>query len=742
MFAVTILLGVFFTITVISEWIQTSSPKLPRADYCIAVGFYNGSIYLLGGYGHRYQITEYAIERNLFIDHGLEAMHTYAPFQLYGVYGYAQFWTQIDHLLYVEESYGKTEPDKISIFNMETKTFASSVIGGIPTDGGINSCMTSNTTHLFLLGGDYGFAVSIPLALVRLYDISSNQWITAPSVPSMNSNRLGFACIIHPTDSKLYAIGGVASSDTASSSIETVQSNDITHSTWEYISGTLSRPLAWCICEIYKNNIYVVGGASATYVVTKNVHVINILTSEVSLLSDPMPIEFTNVAPLVVDHSLYVFGGWNSNANDGVSTWMMYDLYIPTIETTEPFTFVPTNMTFTATDSITYIPTTSTTHDITEDRTTSTTAFEATEQISSDPTEEPSSNPITSTPNPTTAQPTVLPTISRLSPTVQRTTSPLSTKLPTHTPSTNIPTDMPSATTPTLWVPVYRRTTQSISYNTYGSESTVTSTEHTPESSASDKDDTSIIYAFVISGVVMIIAATLMCGVTCKMKRGERNLSVSESALRMNALHNENMKHAIRTVEGVADVEEHNRMNRRGENVEDGVQTATTIGCQLETKASERANQGAYEVQYWLQYVVGLPQYFETFMDSGYEAMGFIKAISTMVEVCEIGIESKQHQMRILQEIKKLKAKGTETQTTQTLQKGENRRGEGSIGNNNADKYKPQQDGARLARMVPPPPPPPRIIYGMNIDGNQFNQTTETGDGCDTANIGDDEFVI
>eukprot|EP01083_Nonionella_stella_P055028 145244_1 len=94
----------------------------------------------------------------------------------------------------------------------------------------------------------------------------------------------------------------------------------------------------------------------------------------------------------------------------------------------------------------------------------------------------------------------------------------------------------------------------------------------------------------------------------------------------------------------------------------------------------QKVHKDAVEIQFWLEHMVALPQYFKTFVDSGYEAMSFIKCISNMKELSEIGIESKVHQMRLWEEIKKLKGEEPEYHVS------ENKKREGSIWNDDVQK--------------------------------------------------------
>eukprot|EP01084_Bolivina_argentea_P178416 308405_1 len=59
------------------------------------------------------------------------------------------------------------------------------------------------------------------------------------------------------------------------------------------------------------------------------------------------------------------------------------------------------------------------------------------------------------------------------------------------------------------------------------------------------------------------------------------------------------------------------------------------------------------EVQTWLHKEVELHQYLDVLITNGYESMQIIKDISNKAELEEIGIESKQHQMIIMRELKK-----------------------------------------------------------------------------------------
>eukprot|EP01084_Bolivina_argentea_P275792 470436_1 len=60
----------------------------------------------------------------------------------------------------------------------------------------------------------------------------------------------------------------------------------------------------------------------------------------------------------------------------------------------------------------------------------------------------------------------------------------------------------------------------------------------------------------------------------------------------------------------------------------------------------------------WMDMVVNLPQYFELFVDSGYEDLTYIENMQlSEQDLIQIGIQKKGHRKKILQEIKKMKPK-------------------------------------------------------------------------------------
>merc|ERR1712129_635529 len=60
----------------------------------------------------------------------------------------------------------------------------------------------------------------------------------------------------------------------------------------------------------------------------------------------------------------------------------------------------------------------------------------------------------------------------------------------------------------------------------------------------------------------------------------------------------------------------------------------------------------------WMGMVVHLPQYFELFVEAGYEDLTYVENMQlTEQDLIQIGIDKKGHRQKILQEIKKMKPK-------------------------------------------------------------------------------------
>eukprot|EP01083_Nonionella_stella_P044164 119020_1 len=201
--------SLFFTIIVLtiyspthSEWISHPQNTMPRDDTLCAIGSYNGSIYLLGGFNKPRQQTIYDTKTDSFVLYNSNFISTDAK-----VFGEAQYWTQIQSNLYILNDLD-TDNNKISVFNMATNSFNPN-FEPVPIamiDGMGRACIASSSFYnsIFINGGIT--TEGIPRGETYVLNIQTMEWGTVSTL--MQKARRSHTCIIHPTNHVLYSISG------------------------------------------------------------------------------------------------------------------------------------------------------------------------------------------------------------------------------------------------------------------------------------------------------------------------------------------------------------------------------------------------------------------------------------------------------------------------------------------------------------------------------------------------------
>eukprot|EP01084_Bolivina_argentea_P093170 167585_1 len=218
-----------------SEWISHSDNTMPREDTMSAIGNYNGSIYLLGGFNKERQKTDYNIRTDSFVLYRSEFVPNGTK-----MFGEAQIWTQIGFNLYILDD-SDTQNNKITVYNMKENSFTSefNFIPVTMSDGMGRACIASSTVYntIFINGGISD--ASIPMTQTISLNITSMSW-TYLNIPPMQTARRSHSCIIHPNNHVLYSIGGV-SIHSFSSNIEKISMVNIDDNKWTYLNGSLSN---------------------------------------------------------------------------------------------------------------------------------------------------------------------------------------------------------------------------------------------------------------------------------------------------------------------------------------------------------------------------------------------------------------------------------------------------------------------------------------------------------------------
>eukprot|EP01084_Bolivina_argentea_P149048 260459_1 len=219
------------------EW-KLGNSTLPFADRGMAAGYYNQSIFLIGGEQHRFQLTQYNIVHNTMTDYGNISVDTF---------GVGQFYTTVKNIIYMIDWNG----DKFSTFNLKTKVFTNDWNGiRIPLQVWFDSCLASTEQFLFIVGGQNSKELQI-------FNLSNNQWLPLSHV--MLTIRTRLACIVHPLTNELYAIGGTDNQGTPVNTIEKVYIENIENNSWESVNNLLI-PAEDPRAIIFSTNILIIGG--------------------------------------------------------------------------------------------------------------------------------------------------------------------------------------------------------------------------------------------------------------------------------------------------------------------------------------------------------------------------------------------------------------------------------------------------------------------------------------------------
>ena len=116
-----------------------------------------------------------------------------------------------------------------------------------------------------------------------------------------------------------------------------------------------------------------------------------------------------------------------------------------------------------------------------------------------------------------------------------------------------------------------------------------------------------------------------------------------------------------------------------------------TSGAIVEDKVNLKSEEG---LKHWLLNVVGLPEYYDAFIQNGYETLELVKEIENKHELNEIGIVYKGHQYTILAEIWKLKDQNTPLSNQSTIRYN----GHGNDSDN--DRYVPYQPAFEMMDQI------------------------------------------
>eukprot|EP01083_Nonionella_stella_P186440 682449_1 len=285
-----------------ASWIKHSDTTSLTWDDASAVGVYNDTIFIIGGYRKTRQVTEYQWTTASYTVKQSDVLNE-------DIHGTAQFWAQKQHILYLIQP----TVNAIATYDMQTEQLTTDVYT-IPTDVTSGGCLAATDHHLYVIGG-YHYT---HLDTVQILDFSTEEWTNGPS---MRETRSALACITH--NDYLWAFGGQRETS------ERISMNPISQNAWQYIDS-FQHEVDALRCVAWEETIYIIGmrcrsncGGKEFWAMVKTV---NSVTGISTKLSDAPPYPSAWTSPIIVDGILYVFGGDRSgNSHPG-----MYYYILPT----------------------------------------------------------------------------------------------------------------------------------------------------------------------------------------------------------------------------------------------------------------------------------------------------------------------------------------------------------------------------------------------------------------------------
>eukprot|EP01083_Nonionella_stella_P208654 757018_1 len=287
---------------------ELGSGTLPRADWDIAVGAYNDSIFIIGGESESHQATEYQISTNTFIDLGSNRITD-------AISGEGQFWVHKGEILYMlHEPKAPTSPSLLGVFNMTSKHYISHWMNVTFPYKITYGCLAISDQYLFEVGG---FTGNTYLDTTHVLSLTTHEWMN--NTPTMISRR-AYNCCFHHRD-LLCTFGGYDKKATAES--ECINTSDIFQNAWSSIPP-LTEAVYRHRVTAASNYFYILGGYTQGNEHYKDtMHIYDMDANTMVLSDDHMVYGMTQHALITVHNVIYVFGGGSTAFLD---TRMKYDL--------------------------------------------------------------------------------------------------------------------------------------------------------------------------------------------------------------------------------------------------------------------------------------------------------------------------------------------------------------------------------------------------------------------------------
>eukprot|EP01083_Nonionella_stella_P221468 791185_1 len=307
----------------------------------MAVGSYNGSIYLIGGVAAvGMSLTKYSIDLNTVTL--IEPTPWSSLRRDTYLFNNGQFWTQQDDILYVSSPDTELTTSDFLIGRLDLATLVySNEFPGVPQDIGLwngHHCLASSTDYVYVTGA----YLAQDWNLLQALQISTGNWTVGNR---MNVGRVYHSCVVY--GSFLYVLGGHVHEDGRLSSnahtinltsTERIDINQITSQNWSYavplIQAVIQSRAVSC-----GDKLFVLGGRGPDGYVNL-AQIIDPLTQSIS--TQTMPYAAFAMGAICFEQDVYVLGGHGGKHENETLDSVFYYTEFTDDPTTDPITMRPT----------------------------------------------------------------------------------------------------------------------------------------------------------------------------------------------------------------------------------------------------------------------------------------------------------------------------------------------------------------------------------------------------------------
>ena len=199
-------------------------------------------------------------------------------------------------------------------FDITTETWLDTSNLQIPPTPLIHGCLSTNGSHIFMVGGRTQYSGSYNIPIMQIYNIDTNSW---RRLYNIWSNRYATAggwryqfCSV--ADNRLFIFGGKTDSGTYQAWIDR----------YDMITGSYTNNIATLKSQVadgkavYHNDLIYLVGAWPISVSSQHIYAFDVISQ--SLLSDvqyTISTQIASTAALIINDKLWIFGGTTSFSN-------------------------------------------------------------------------------------------------------------------------------------------------------------------------------------------------------------------------------------------------------------------------------------------------------------------------------------------------------------------------------------------------------------------------------------------